>query len=182
MPNPDPQAALDARRVAAAQADPTAFAALYEDYVPRVFGYLYSRVRVHSEAEELTAQTFLAALEQLPRYKHQGHFAAWLFAIARNKVADSFRARPTEALEAAQQIAGDNDILQDVAQRERIGALRTQIAALPEDQAELLQLRFVADLSFAEIGELLGRTEGAVKKSIYRCLDRLQRQLEVDHA
>ncbi len=177
----DTQAALDARRVAAAQADPTAFAALYEDYAPRVFGYLYSRVRIHSEAEELTAQTFLAALEQLPRYKHQGRFAAWLFAIARNKAADSFRARPTEQLETAHEIAGDTDILQDVAQREQLRALQAHIAALPDDQAELLQLRFVADLSFAEIAEVLGRTEGAVKKSIYRCLDRLQRQLEVKH-
>lgn len=167
--------------IAAAQQDLAAFDALYTSYAPRVFGYLYSRVRVYSEAEELTAQTFLAALEQLPRYKHKGHFAAWLFAIARNKAVNTFRSRPTEDLDAARQIAQDTDVLLDVAQREQMDALRAHIAGLPDDQAELLQLRFVADLSFAEIAELLGRTEGAVKKSVYRCLDRLQRQLEVEH-
>lgn len=167
--------------ITAAQQDLAAFEALYAAYAPRVFGYLYSRVQVHSEAEELTAQTFLAALEQLPRYKHRGHFAAWLFSIARNKAADSFRAKPTEQLDSAQQLAEDTDILQSVYQRQQLTALRAQIAALPNDQAELLQLRFVADLSFAEIAELLGRTEGAVKKAVYRCLDRLQRQLEVEN-
>ncbi|MBX3047280.1 MAG: RNA polymerase sigma factor [Anaerolineales bacterium] len=171
----------EAQLIAAAQQDLAAFDALYTAYAPRVFGYLYSRVRVHSEAEELTAQTFLAALEQLPRYKHKGHFAAWLFAIARNKAVNTFRSRPMEDLDAARQIAQDTDVLLDVAQSEQLDALRTHIAALPDDQAELLQLRFVADLSFADIAELLGRTEGAVKKSVYRCLDRLQRQLEVEH-
>lgn len=168
--------------IAAAQQDLAAFEALYAAYAPRVFGYLYSRVQLHSEAEELTAQTFLAALEQLPRYKHRGHFAAWLFSIARNKAADSFRARPTEELDSARQLAEDTDVLQMVHQRQQLNALRTQIAALPSDQSELLRLRFVADLSFAEIAEILGRTEGAVKKATYRCLDHLQRQLEVQNA
>lgn len=169
------------QQIAAAQQNLAAFDVLYQAYLPRVFGYLYSRVGQQSEAEELTAQTFLAALEQLPRYKHKGHFAAWLFAIARHKAADSFRARPQEALDAAVTLAQDGDVLQDLAQRQQINVLRQHIAALPPDQAELLRLRYVAELSFPEIGVLLGRSEGAIKKSIYRCLDRLQRQLEVEH-
>jgi len=169
------------QQIAAAQQDLAAFDALYVAYLPRVFGYLYSRVGQHAEAEELAAQTFLAALEQLPRYRHKGHFAAWLFAIARHKAADSFRARPAEALDAAHALAEDRDVLQDLAQRQQIDALRQHIAALPSEQAELLRLRYVAELSFAEIGVLLGRSEGAIKKSIYRCLDRLQRELEVQH-
>ncbi|MCW5874773.1 MAG: RNA polymerase sigma factor [Anaerolineales bacterium] len=169
------------QQIAAAQQDLAAFDALYLAYAPRVFGYLYSHTGQRAEAEELTAQTFLAALEQLPRYKHRGHFAAWLFAIARHKAADSFRVRPTEMLEAAQQLAEDSDVLHTIAQREQLDALRAHIATLPSEQAELLRLRYVADLSFADIGVLLGRSEGAVKKSVYRCLDRLQRELEVHH-
>src|SRR5690606_27822919 len=113
-------------QIRAAQADPAQFEGLYHAYAGRVFGYLYSRVGSRSEAEELTAQTFLAALERLPHYTHKGYFAAWLFAIARHKAADSFRRPPAEPLHAA---------------------LRQHIAALPAQHAELLRLRYVADLS-----------------------------------
>ncbi|MBX3003617.1 MAG: RNA polymerase sigma factor [Anaerolineales bacterium] len=167
--------------IRAAQADPAQFEGLYRAYAGRVFGYLYSRVGSRSEAEELTAQTFLAALERLPHYTHKGYFAAWLFAIARHKAADSFRRPPAEPLQAAAQLGAEQDVLADFSERELHAALRQHIAALPAQHAELLRLRYVAGLSFAEIGALLGRSEGAVKKSIYRCLDRLQRQLEVEH-
>lgn len=169
------------QQIAAAQRDLAAFDALYLTYAPRVFGYLYSRIGQRAEAEELTAQTFLAALEQLPRYQHKGHFAAWLFAIARHKAADTFRARPTEMLDAAKDISDESDVLHAVAHTQELHALRAQIAALPTEQAELLRLRYVAELSFADIAVMLGRSEGAIKKSVYRCLDRLQRELEVHH-
>ncbi|HRN50716.1 MAG TPA: RNA polymerase sigma factor [Anaerolineales bacterium] len=169
------------QQIAAAQRDLAAFDALYLAYAPRVFGYLYSRIGQRAEAEELTAQTFLAALEQLPRYQHKGHFAAWLFAIARHKAADTFRSRPTEMLDSARHISDESDVLHAVAHTQELQALRAQIAALPTEQAELLRLRYVAELSFADMAVMLGRSAGAIKKSVYRCLDRLQRELEVHH-
>jgi RNA polymerase sigma-70 factor (ECF subfamily) len=77
--------------VSSAQHDPSEFAALYDRYFRQIYHYLYGRVGNAAEAEDLTAQTFLAALKALPRYHHHGHFAAWLFAIARNKTMDFYR-------------------------------------------------------------------------------------------
>ena len=74
--------------VAGAKQDPQAFAQLYDLYVQRVYRYLLSKVGNEQEAEDLTAQTFLSALQGLERYTHRGNFAAWLFSIARRKVAD----------------------------------------------------------------------------------------------
>ena len=71
--------------------DPAAFAELYRRYVRRVYRYLYSHVGEEAEAEDLTAQVFTAAWESRRRYQEQGAFAAWLFRIARNKIADYFR-------------------------------------------------------------------------------------------
>ncbi|HQE93025.1 MAG TPA: sigma factor [Anaerolineae bacterium] len=69
-----------------------AFAALYRRYLPRVYRYFYVRTGAVQPAEDLTSQTFMAALESLPRYRERGTFAAWLFAIASRRYADACRA------------------------------------------------------------------------------------------
>ena len=172
----------EADLVTAAQRDPQAFELLYLRYVQPVFRYLYSRIGNQAEAEDATAQTFLAALEAFDHYHHDGHFAAWLFSIARRKAADNFRSQQRQApLEDADSIPSGTDLLQGVIQTERKVALTKLIAGLPEDERELIRLRYVAELSFSEIGRLLGCSEDAAKKSLYRLLARLQSQLEVYH-
>ena len=90
--------------VQAARSDREAFDALYRRYVDQVYRYCYSRVGHQADAEDLTDQTFLAALQRLPDYDGREEFAAWLFGIARHKCADYHRrayADPGEPLEAA---------------------------------------------------------------------------------
>lgn len=168
MPPPDPA------MIRSAQRDRAQFAAIYEHYVQPVFRYLFSRVGNRQDAEELTAQTFLAALESLPGYRHSGAFSAWLFSIARRKAADHFR---------RQSRAGHPASPDEVEQLAAVSAqgqleLAALIAGLPATERELLQLRYVADLSFVEIGALLGRKPDTVKKSVYRLLARLQAEME----
>jgi len=73
----------EANLIAAAKKDPREFGQIYHLYIQPISRYLYSRIGNLPEAEDATAQTFLAALEALDRYQHKGHLAAWLFAIAR---------------------------------------------------------------------------------------------------
>jgi RNA polymerase sigma-70 factor (ECF subfamily) len=165
-----------------AQRDPKAFGKLYLHYIQPVYRYLYSRTDHVQEAEDLTAQTFLAAFEAFGRYRHEGHFRAWLFKIARLKTMDYFRRnRPLISIEQAEQVSAPDDPLLEVIQTERAAALAKLIRSLPEDEREILRLRYVAELSFGEIGSLLNRNEEAVKKTIYRLLARLKNQLEVHH-
>ena len=81
--------------IEAARQDPRKFGDLYLLYAQPVFRYLYSRIRNVPEAEDAIAQTFLAALEQIPK-KHDRYFASWLFSIARNKAMDYFRKQRKE--------------------------------------------------------------------------------------
>jgi RNA polymerase sigma factor (sigma-70 family) len=170
------------RLVAAAKRDPREFDKIYLRYARPVFRYLYTRIGSVQEAEDATAQTFLAAFEALGRYRHEGCFAAWLFAIARNKATDHFRQEQVDSpIDDADEIPDEVDPLQKVIQTERAAALSGLINALPEEERELLRLRYVAELSFPEMGRLLDRSEEAVKKAVYRLLARLQSQVEVSN-
>jgi len=169
--------------IQASREDPRAFGELYLLYVERVFRYLYSRVGSAPDAEDLTSQTFLVALESLSRLRQDGQFAPWLFTIARSKAMDSFRRKKNTAsiddVDDVEDIPVENDPLSGVIQSDQAAALAKLIHALPEDERELLRLRFLAEMSFPEIAHLLQRNEAAVKKSIYRLLARLHSQLEV---
>jgi RNA polymerase sigma-70 factor (ECF subfamily) len=170
----------DAVLVRAARRDPAAFAALYRRYVTPIYRYLYSRVGNAADAEDLTARTFVAALEGLPGYHERGNFAAWLFTIARNKASDHHRQQHThlpldEALDGPDN--GENPMT-TMMRKETLQRLAALVAQLEEDKQELLRLRFTAGLTYRQIGTILGRSEGAVKMSMRRLLHRLEAELE----
>ncbi len=168
--------------IKAARQDPKVFGELYLLYVEQVFRYLYSRIGYVHDAEDITAQTFLIAFESFDRFRQEEHFASWLFAIARNKAMDHFRKRKnTTSIDEVDDIPVENDPLYGVIQSEQTAALSKLIQALPEEDRDLLRLRFLAEMSFPEIAYLLHRNEEAVKKSIYRLLARLHSQLEVSN-
>lgn len=167
--------------VRAAQTDSQAFGALYDRYVQRVYRYCYYRTNNAPDAQDLTAQIFLAALESLPRYRQEGHFAAWLFSIARRKVTDYYRRVPAVPLDEAVLPPIQSDLAVDAETSQRRERLLGLVRSLGEDEKELIHLRYVAELSFAEIALSLRKNEEAVKKTLYRLIARLKRDLEADH-
>ena len=165
--------------VAAALEDPAAFGRLYDHYVQPIYRYLYSRTYSVYEAEDITSQTFITAYESLPRYRERGHFSAWLFRIAQSKMNDHFRSSRREVgLEAAKRIVEKENALRLLIQNEELTQLRSAIKNLNAEEQDLIRLRYVADLSFAEMADLLGKREDAVKKSVYRLQARLKSQME----
>jgi len=176
MLNSDPAREDEARLVAHFCQDPAAFAELYRRYVRRVYRYLYSHVGEAAEAEDLTAQVFTAAWESRHRYQEQGAFAAWLFRIARNKIADHFRSRrPQVSLEGDDPpLKVDWDPLGQLVHSESLQQMSCLVNRLQPKEIELLRLRFAADLTYAEIGAALGQSEAASKMAVRRLLDRLQ--------
>jgi RNA polymerase sigma-70 factor (ECF subfamily) len=173
-PSPDNLQAL----IAAAQQEPAMFGRLYDHYVQSIYRYAYSRVGSAHEAEDITSQTFMSAYEALARYRERGQFSAWLFRIAQSKINDYFRrSRREVGLDLVAEMQRE-DALGTLIRAEELSRIRSLISQLSEEEQELIRLRYVADLSFAEIGDLLGRREDAVKKSVYRLLARLKGQLE----
>ena len=165
--------------VTAALGDPVAFGKLYDRYVQPIYRYIYSRVGNAHEAEDIVSQTFMSAYESLEKYRERGQFSAWLFRIAQSKMNDHFRrSRREVGLEAVGEILEREDALGTLIRAEELSRIRSVISHLNKDEQELIRLRYVADLSFGEIADLLGRREDAVKKSVYRLLARLKSELE----
>ena len=172
----------DARLACEAQKSPGAFRALYDRWAVPVYQYFYYRTGDTASAEDLTSQLFLSAYQSLPRYQERGHFAAWLFAIARNLIRKDYRANQRQApLEMAQNVASPVDLSADCAQADEIECLRRLVRSLPKEEQELIRLRYAARLSFADMALVLHKREDAVKKSLYRLQARLQVLLEQNH-
>lgn len=163
-------------------ADPQTFAALYRQYLPAVYRYLYRRVGNAADAEDLTAQTFTEALDAVRRngFRPETNFPAFLFTIARRRTADHFRQRPEAALE--EHPDPEPALLTALEAREDLHRLRALLAQLDEEKQEILRLRFAAGLSFAEIALLENKSEAAVKMTLYRTLAWLRDHWEADHA
>jgi RNA polymerase sigma-70 factor (ECF subfamily) len=173
----------DASLVQAARQSLAGFKPLYQKWLMPVYRYFYYRVGNEKDAEDLTAQIFLKIYEELPRYRERGHFPAWLFALVRNKAADYFRrGHPDVHFETVRLADESTDLLAHAIRSDEIQSLARLIGALQVDEQELIRLRFIAELSYAEIGVLLGMKEDATRKSISRLLARLKVQLEVRHA
>jgi RNA polymerase sigma-70 factor (ECF subfamily) len=166
---------LDERSlIEASQRDPRRFAELYEANFERVYAYVASRVRDRAEAQDVTSEVFHQALANLGRFEWRGvPFAAWLYRIAANAIADravrAGRERPLDATDPAS--AAD---LEETEMRAHVFRL---VKELPAEQSKVIEMRFAGGSSIREVAKLLGRSEGAVKQLQYRALQTLRDRL-----
>src|SRR5438128_6276098 len=179
----------DRSLVEAAQRDPLQFDALYRRYLAQVYSYAYYELGDHHDAEDATERTFLLALAHLGRFEERARpadgegastFRVWLFRIARNVVANHRRARrrhPTAPLDAAAVVPDPLDVEGRAAAREDVAAAWAAVRRLPADRRRAIVLRFVDEMSTAEIAGVLGRSENAVRVLIHRALRSVARDL-----
>ena len=173
----------EAALVERAKAEPAAFGILYERYIDRVYAYIYHRVGNAQDTEDLTARTFYRALDKLHTYEDRGlPFSAWLFRIAHNLVANWHRDRGRRrflSLDKLWSHSKEGDTPEEQFEREENhAALWEAIDRLPEDRRKLLLYKFGSRLSNIEIGELLQKSESAIKSLYFRTLATLRKELE----
>ncbi|HEX2171432.1 MAG TPA: sigma-70 family RNA polymerase sigma factor [Dehalococcoidia bacterium] len=161
-----------------AQQDLAAFGALYEKYVQRVYSYVYRRTGNTPDAEDITERVFLQAMAHLRQYSDRGApFSAWLLRIAHNLVANWHRdnsRRPEIKLDRADLPAQPEPALDH---HDDFAAIRRALSALPAERQRLIVLKFVEELPNAEIGRIMGRSEGAIKALAHRTLQSLRHAL-----
>jgi RNA polymerase sigma-70 factor (ECF subfamily) len=179
--------------VQAARSDPAKFDALYRRYLARVYSYAYYELGDHHAAEDATEATFVSALTHLDSFEERARpadgegastFRVWLFQIARNEVAGErrrYRRRPTEPI--GETLVSDPLNVEDEAvRRDQAREAWRAVGRLPGARRQAMVLRFVDELSTAEIAGVLGKSEGTVRVLIHRALRSVAKDLGAERA
>ena len=164
----------------AKQGEPQAFEQLYEAYFDKIYRYVVLKVGNRADAEDLTQQVFLKALESIGSFRWRGvPFSSWLFRIAHNQVVDYFRKKSREKalpLDEARTVSvSDPAALAEL--RLKVEQLAAACEQLSEAQREVISLRFAGGLSVAETAKAMGRGDGAARVLQHEALVRLRRIL-----
>lgn len=156
--------------------EPAAFAQLYRRYVDKVYRYALIKVSNVEDAQDITTQTFLAAMENISKYQRQSSFGSWLLGIAQHKVVDHFRRlKDAVSLDQIADILPDDVSVDEIVDRRiQVSDIQTALQQLAPDRAEALSLRIFSELSAAEIGHILGKTEAAAKMLVHRAFQDLR--------
>ena len=167
-----------------AKTDPVSFGILYERYVDKIYNYIYYRTGNAKDAEDLTGKVFFKALSHIKGYRHMGlPFSAWLYRIAHNLVANYHRDRSRKQEISLDKIPGvllgKGEVLPEarVTRQEEVDILLSYIGELAENRQELLILKFIDQLSNAEIGKIMRKSEGAIKSLYHRTLLELREKM-----
>ena len=165
--------------VEAAQKDPACFAALYEANFERVYAFIAGRVRSRDQAEDLTSEVFHKALAHLGSFEWRGvPFAAWLYRIAANTIANHIgsaaREREVPAASDPPEFENAAAMQPEIEAAERRARLFRLVRSLPPDQRRVVTLRFSGEKSIREIAQEMGRSEGAIKQLQFRALGTLR--------
>jgi len=172
-----------------AQKDPEAFAKLYDQYYPKIFGYALRRTANLEVAQDITSETFFKALKKLWQFRWRNvSFSSWLYKIATNEVSQFFRKAEykkslsleelleqgfepispydpeSELIEAQEKLKQHQDFLE----------IQEKIVRLPVKYQEVIALRFFEKKQINEIAEILGKKEGTIKSLLHRALEKLK--------
>ncbi len=171
----------------AQRGDKEAFARLYESYFDKIYRYVVLKMGNKTEAEDVTQQVFLNALQSLSSFKWKGvPFSAWLFRIAHNLVVDYWRREKkwaTTSLDDSMAIvdsrASDCNPQLEAEHRMNMAQVISASKQLTMAQREVINLRFAGELSVAEVAKVMGKSEGAVKALQHSALVALRKALSV---
>jgi RNA polymerase sigma-70 factor (ECF subfamily) len=174
--------AYEDQLVERAKEDAGAFGELYDHYFGQIYRFVFSRLRDQEAAEDVTSEVFFKALRAIGRYKPAGHpFSAWLYQISVNAIADHYRAkRPESDLDSVIGVASTDRSVEDaISERDEAARVWAAIDSLPIHQRTALTLKLGEDLKLAQIGEIMGKSEGAVKLLIHRGMIGVRQRLGV---
>jgi len=155
--------------------DPQAFGRLYDVFADRVYAYARGRVPSVQDAEDVTETVFLKVWEAIASYDNRGlPFSAWLFRIARNVIVDSYRHEsrmpPTVDISAAEATPDRTVIDDEVIARLGAASIQAALRELTDEQASVVTMRFMWDMSLKDVADALGKTEGAIKALQHRAM------------
>ncbi len=161
--------------------DRRAAEALYDDLLPKVYGFLFVRTGKREIAEDLAQDVFVKLVEKIGMFSEdRGRFTVWFWQITRNVLIDHYR----EKKETPFSVFDDEAVegmavveMPDIEKRMRYGTLKEFVAGLQDDERELFELRYAAEMPYHDIAALLGRSEGSLRVAAMRLKEKIKKEL-----
>lgn len=165
-----------------AEGDVSTFEELYDLHFDAVNRYLRCRVADVWDADDLTAAVFVKAMENFHRFRGEAPMAVWLFRICHNTFVDYIRSRKKNAGGVNVELAAGDSCQpeEEYFRREELAQLRNLLDSLPGDYRDVIALRYMGDLKFKQIAQVLGKNEAAVRMTHYRSLKMLRELMAGD--
>lgn len=180
----DSKARIEGLVLRAQNGESEAFSLIYREYVEQVFRYACIRVGRDEQAEDITQEVFIKALQNIKSYRYKGKsFASWLFRIAHNQIIDYYRQsnkyQQVPIMETLSSTDEEDPVI-SLERRAEVSTIKQAIEELPPRQKEIISLRFGAELSISETAQATGISEGSVKKLQHEAITRLKKLMEKD--
>lgn len=165
--------------------DPECYTALYDVYVKQIYRFVYFKVSSHEEAEDITSDVFLKAWHYIRADKQVSSFRGLLYRIARNCIIDLYRVRsskPEARLDDFENLeVGDaGRWYADINNKMDAGAVVAALKKLKQEYREVVTLKYIDGLEVAEIAEIMGKGNIAVRVTLHRAIKKLQSLLPED--
>lgn len=166
--------------------DLEAFGVIYDRYFDRVYAYVFRQVGTPADADDITAGIFLEAIQKIDSFTWRGAgFSGWIFTIARNDVMDFFRKnggrrRETAMTDEVDRMPSGAETDSQLERKWDEEHLRRAVLMLPDDQQQVILLKLMLNLSNKQVGEILEKSEGAVKALRHRAIKSLKKHMDSD--
>lgn len=157
------------------------FSELYNRYIDKIYRFIYVSLRHKENSEDITSKVFMRSFEKIKTYQSKsGPFGAWIYGIARNALIDHYRSSGRENVtDSLPELPHDARIEKDIDISNSMKKLDAIMSQFDDDVKQILTLRLWEEMSFADIAQLLNKSEGAIKMSFYRSVTKLKDQLTI---
>jgi len=162
--------------------DRKAAAALYDELSPKVYGFFFTRTGRRETAEDLSQDMFLKLVEKVDSFDEtRGRFVVWFWQVARNLLVDYYREKKEVAFSAFEESQVEAMSITEAPDLDgRLGYRKVQhlVKSLSEEEKELFELRFVAEMPYREVSEIMGKSEIALRVAASRIKGRIKKELK----
>ena len=180
--NPFKEDRLTTLAVRMKKGDRKAAAALYEDLLPKVYGFFFTRTGRKEIAEDLSQDIFLKLVERIESFdENRGRFVVWFWQVARNLLIDYYRGKKELTFSAFEEGVVEAMAIEEVSDldgRMRYRKVQHFLTTLGDEEKELFELRYVAEMSYREIAAILGKSEGALRIASLRIKEKIKKEFE----
>lgn len=165
--------------------DESAFNDIVKKYQKKIYWHVRRMTGNHLDADEVTQEVLIVIYDNLKKFRFQSSLYTWIYRITSTRTLNFINRSKVKRLlgiedSGAAELSGGEDIIENIEQRERFEKLEQKLSQLPAKQREVFILRNFDDMSYKEISEITGRSEGGLKANYFHAVNKLTELMQAD--